>query len=140
MKSNLVLLLTAAATFSYVAVNLISTSIIRDNDSHVISTTNTLRKDDQSSTTNLALELVKELSQHNCSNEEIRTVQCICGSKTHPDYLKDMVDVYAQSRYDSSLFEKCLKETFPFDSKTPLECWPKMYILASYPTSGNELA
>ncbi len=83
--------------------------------------------------------LVAKLSQHKCTDDEF-SVRCICGADTHPDYIKNMVETYAQSRYDSSLFEKCPNLTFPFNSDTPLPCWPRMFMLVSYPTGGNELA
>ncbi len=82
----------------------------------------------------------EDSDQHKCTDDEF-SVRCICGADTHPDYIKNMVETYAQlSRDDPNLFEQCLNLTFPFNENTPLPCWPKMFVLASFPTSGNELA
>ncbi len=101
-----------------------------DFDENTVGNTNSTKMNDL---------LAAKFSQYNCTDEEF-TVRCVCGADTHPDYIKNMVETYAQSRYDSSLFEKCLNMPLPFDANTTLQCWPKMFMLVSFPTSGNELA
>ncbi len=72
------------------------------------------------------------------------TLGCACGNLSTMQYRKNMVDHYYN--YDLNLLEKCFRVRLPLDSNagadnvTPLECWPRVFMLVSYPTSGNELA
>ena len=96
------------------------------------------------------LELLQ--NQQNCSAIEIdsrsiavgkhdhskNTVSCPCGSMTSPNLSQRMIEHYGH--FDHALLEKCLQLKLPLTKDSPKECWPRMFISASYPTSGNELS
>ena len=66
------------------------------------------------------------------------TVSCPCGSLTSPNLHQKMIDHYGHLNH--ALLQKCLQLKLPLTKGSPKECWPRMFIAASYPTSGNQLS
>ena len=76
-----------------------------------------------------------------CSAITGENIACPCGDQTEPEYHQNMLDMYVNSpnfaHIDDATMQKCLSTTLPMNSTDPVECWPKMVILATYPTSGT---
>ena len=71
-----------------------------------------------------------------------RTVSCPCGKFTHHDYRRNMAHIYRHYNHADGLelVKKCFDLEFPLKRTDPIECWPRMFIAPSYPTSGNALS
>ena len=68
------------------------------------------------------------------------SVSCPCGSRTHTDFKLNMAKMYGTGSYSLETLERCLSLSLPFKHDDPIECWPKMVIMPSFPTSGSGLA
>ena len=77
-------------------------------------------------------------NQQNCSAIDSYTTSCPYGKETSPNLHQKMIEHYGH--LDHAMLEKCLQLELPLNEGSPKECWPRIFILASYPTSGNKLA
>jgi hypothetical protein len=80
----------------------------------------------------------QETCPKSSKHDSEHTVACPCGHHTASDYLKNMANAYRN--HDPDLVRKCSQLTFPLKKSDPMECWPRMFIAPSYPTSGNALS
>ena len=80
-------------------------------------------------------------SQKDCSkvtdkNRSKFRMICPCNDQTSPEYARNMVEYYG----NDPLFQKCLNSKLRFDKNDPLECWPRIFLQVSFPTSGCKLS
>jgi hypothetical protein len=84
---------------------------------------------------------VLTLEDVNCSFEERRRSTFRCPHKVDSNASsvssQSMIQMYQGT--DRDLFLRCANLTIPMDSASPKECWPRLIVLASWPTSGNVL-
>jgi hypothetical protein len=77
---------------------------------------------------------------HNCNHvdSDRPTIVCPLGKYTPPEYHQAMLSSY-NNVINTKLFRECADLVLPLTPKDPLECWPRLIILPSHATSGNEL-
>ena len=68
------------------------------------------------------------------------SVPCPCGRKTQSDFKLNMAKMYGTGSYDLETLKRCLSLSLPLKYDDPIECWPKMVIMPSFPTNGSGLA
>lgn len=73
---------------------------------------------------------------HICN--DVQTLKCPLGKETPNEYHQAMLSSYSND-INTELFRKCANLPLPLTPKDPLECWPRLVILPSHATSGNEL-
>lgn len=73
---------------------------------------------------------------HNC--KDMQTLNCPLGKETPSEYHQAMLSSY-RNEVNTDLFRKCANLPLPLTPKDPVECWPRLIILPSHATSGNEL-
>jgi hypothetical protein len=81
------------------------------------------------------------LEDVNCSftERESSTFRCPqkAGIRVSPAGSQSMIQMYQGT--DRDLFLRCANLPIPMDNESPKECWPRLIVLASWPTSGNVL-
>lgn len=77
---------------------------------------------------------------HNCNgvDQEHPTILCPLGGDTPIQYHQAMISSY-NNVMNTNLFRQCANLSLPLTPKDPIECWPRLIILPSHATSGNEL-
>jgi hypothetical protein len=66
------------------------------------------------------------------------TINCPLGKDTPVEYRQAMLSSY-NNLLSHKLFNKCSNLPLPLTPNDPKECWPRLIILPSHATSGNEL-
>ncbi len=70
----------------------------------------------------------------------VASVTCPCGRNTTSTYRHNMAKMYGTGSYDTQTLERCLNLPLPLKHDDPIECWPKMIVMPSFPTNGSGLA
>ena len=66
------------------------------------------------------------------------TISCPMGKETPSEYHQAMLSSYGNIM-NTKLFHRCANLHLPLSPNDPLKCWPRLIILPSHATSGNEL-
>lgn len=66
------------------------------------------------------------------------TINCPLGKDTPPEYHHAMISSYSNVMH-TKLFHRCANLPLPLSPNNTIRCWPRLIILPSHATSGNEL-